>query len=355
MELYEEEKSTDKKNQKLYLKIGLMIALFLLFIFIAMAFFLPKEPKEIKETKKFVTINGINENMPENFYIINDGVEYISIQDMANLLGYNCLRGEYIDRYTEDISKCYVEGEEISSFISGSNVIYKCTVDSTGQYMYYDIEDNVISYNNKLYCNMQGIQIGFNVLMEKKDYGYTVKKLQYLLDEYKNMISTKYTNLEIDDKTYENKKAILSGFVIMRANNRYGVLNSKGEIVIGAKYDEIKFSEKTKEFSVKSNNKCGILSTSGETKISLNYDEITLLNSDHRLYYVKRNDKYGVLDRNGRIVVHIEYDTIGIDSSLYPKNKIKNQKLLYDNCIPIKKGQKWGFYNKQGKLIVPIE
>lgn len=99
----------------------------------------------------------------------------------------------------------------------------------------------------------------------------------------------------------------------------------------------------------------GVLSTTGETKIGLNYDEVTLLNNDLRLYYVKRGNKCGVLDRNGRIVVHIEYDAIGIDSSLYPKNQIKNQRLLYDNCIPVKQGQKWGFYNKRGELIVPVE
>ena len=354
MELYDEEKVTQKNNKNQYLKMGLVVAVILLFMLIVVALVLPKGNQVVTQVIK---IDGTSKQMPTNFYLTGENnTIYISIEEVAKLLGYSYLRGEYIDRYTEDVSKCYVEGEEeVCSYIAGSNTIYKCTPNSTGEYEYYYIKDNIVSYENRLYSNIEGIQIGFNVQVQYDQTGFTIRTVQNILDSSKEMITKKFTNTVIDETKFQNKKALLKGFIVFNTNGKYGVLNMNGETIIGAKYDSITYSENTNEFYVKSENKSGVLSTTGETKIGLNYDEITLLNNDLRLYYVKRGNKCGVLDRNGRIVIHIEYDAIGIDSSLYPKNQIKNQRLLYDNCIPVKQGQKWGFYNKHGELIVPIE
>ena len=96
----------------------------------------------------------------------------------------------------------------------------------------------------------------------------------------------------------------------------------------------------------------GILSSTGVTKIQPNYEEIKQIDKNQNLYLVKNNNKYGIINQNGNIVVFLEYDEIGIDTTQFISNNIKNQYLLFDNCIAVKRDEKWGFFDKNGKQIV---
>lgn len=99
----------------------------------------------------------------------------------------------------------------------------------------------------------------------------------------------------------------------------------------------------------------GILLATGATKIQPNYDDIKQIDKDLNLYLVKNNNKYGVINENGNIVIFLEYDNIGIDLAQFASNQIKNQYVLFDNCIPVQRDKKWGFFDKTGKQIIPVE
>ncbi len=339
MELYEEKKIEKKNDISKIIKIAIFVALSLMVILIILLLVIPKPVQEIKMS---LIVDKKQVEIPETLCVINEetGEPFFSIKDLAGILKYSYYRGEYIDRYTEDNTKCYIEsGEEMSSYILGSNVIYKAKSGASGRYEYYNIEEPVMVKNAKLYVNAEGIKIGFNVML---DYNKTTKRitivtLPYLLETVTTDLKTK-NEYTLNEKSFDNKKALLYDLIIALKNGKFGVINPKGEVIIGNKYDDITFSENTREFFVKSEDKKGVLSLGGDTKIPLNYSEIQWLDTDLRLYYVKKDNYTGVLDRNGKILIHIEYNEIGIDSKLFPKNKIKNQMLMWiyvNSFVPV--------------------
>ena len=63
----------------------------------------------------------------------------------------------------------------------------------------------------------------------------------------------------------------------------------------------------------------------------------------------------GLGDVYKRQILYLEYDDIGIESSRFPEDSIKNQYILYDAYIPVKRAQKWGIMDKNGNTIIPLE
>ena len=175
--------------------------------------------------------------------------------------------------------------------------------------------------------------------------------LPYLVKNY----NSKYANSALSENSasFNNQKALLyNRLIVKNKNNNYGVQDLNGQEVLGTKYSSITFLESTKEFVVTTlENKMGIMSYNAETKISPQYDNIKQIDKDSGLYLVTNNQKQGVVNSTGNTVIYLEYDQIGVNLSQYASNKIKNQYLLYDKCIPAKKNGMWELYDKTGKKI----
>lgn len=64
----------------------------------------------------------------------------------------------------------------------------------------------------------------------------------------------------------------------------------------------------------------------------------------------------GVLNRIGKVVIYSDYDEIGFnDMSKYTiEQEIRNNKLLYDECIPVKKEGKYGLFDLEGNELLPV-
>lgn len=300
-------------------------------------------------------IDGEAKTINESYFqITDDGKIYVSIQDMAGLLGTTYYNGEY-GKISEDNSKGYVSFEEETvTFEANSNKIYKIETISNEENYSYMYLDEVIKYTNgKLYTTPDGIKKILNITF---DYNKDVNifTLEYLNTYYTGEIAN-YGYKQITDK-FVNQKAMKNDVLIVeREDGKQGIIRPDGSEIVGPKYDDITYMENTGDYMVTSSNKVGIINAQGKSKIDLDYEEIKVLDEDLGLYIVKQNEKYGVLNQNGNIIVYIENDEIGIDQSTYKDSNIKNPYLLFDNCIPVKKDDKWGIYNKNGKLILPIE
>ena len=161
---------------------------------------------------------------------------------------------------------------------------------------------------------------------------------------------------EISDK-YVNKIAIPKAdiLIVKSDKEKYGVITTSGDAILEAKYDEIEYLPNSGDFLVKSNGKYGIVSKTKETKVQIIYDSIELMDSDSQLYVVSKDNKYGVVDFSGKTKIYIENDDIGIDSSKFLQNGIKNSYILADNLIPVKKDNIWALYNKNGNQVVDFK
>ena len=311
----------------------------------------------IQSTQLKITVDGKSNSNLENVLIFENGEVYIPIRAFAEYVGYESYSGDY-KQYAEDTTKCYVQSaNEVASFSLNSNKIYKIVLDGNNDYEYYEIDEPVRMMNNQLCTTIEGARIAFNISMayDQEDNRVTIFTLPYLVTYY----TAQFQNSGIADKEaiFSNQKALLYNMIVVKnAEGNYGVYGLDGKEVLGTKYKSVKFIESTKEFIVTTlENKMGIMSYDSTTKINPEYDDIKQIDKNSGLYLVTNNKKQGVINENGSIILYLEFDQIGIDGTKYNSNNIKNQYLLYDNCIPVKRNNKWGVFDKTGKQILEVK
>lgn len=356
MNLYEEDKTKEEteKSKKIVKIMAVILGVLLILCIIIAVYISYLQEKQLK-----VYIDGQKVNVSEDDIIIDGNNIYFSIKGMAERVQYVYNNGEYKQSYIEDKSKCYVDnGTETASYTLGSNTIYKSLKQSEYNqidYEYYTIDEPVISNNSKLYTTTNGLSIGCNLSISYTEQNNTIKifTLPYLYNYY----STKIAGAEIEEQSFENKKAVLYNMIIVKnESGKYGVNQLDNETVIGQKYAGITFVEGSQEFVVKTEEgKVGILTKDAEIKIKPEYDTIKQIDKSSGLYLVSNNDKYGIVNEQERKIAYLEYDQIGIDQSKFVNDDIDNPYVLYGECIPVKKGEKWGMINKNGNEILPIQ
>lgn len=343
--------SNSKKTTKIILILISILAVAIIAIFVAIVY--------IQDSTLKLYINGsINEKVKSMMVVETDGKIYFPIKEIAPYLGYESFNGEYTNK-SEDASKCYIQSEEeIANFSLNSNKIYKLALsDNTANYDYFYADKPVKAINGKLYATTDAIEEAFNMSFSydsenERVYIYT---MPYLVQTYSaRVLDYGYEKIS---ENFSNQKAVINDMIVVTKNQdkNYAVIDPKGNIIIEPKYDYIEYLPSSGDFLVQSNNKVGIISAKRETKVQILYDTLELVDRDAGVYIAKRDNKYGIIDSRGNIKVYIEYDQIGIDSSRFEQNDIKNRYLLDNGMIPTKKGELWGAFDKNGKKVLEFE
>ena len=309
----------------------------------------------IQATELKISIDGVGNTNLESILIFDEnGKVYIPIRRFADFVNYDSYNG---NESGEDPTKCYVTNNyENTYFTINSNKIYK-KLENSSEYEYFTIDEQVKMINDELYTTIDGAKKAFNISFEynTNNNEIVIYTLPYLVKYW----SGRFTNSAIisEDASFNNQKALLYGMIIVQnENNYYGVYDLSGKEILGTKYKSIKFTESNQEFIVTTaENKMGIISYDATTKISPIYDQIKQIDKDSGLYLVTDNKKQGVINSVGSIIIYLEYDQIGVDITKYSNDDIKNQYLLYDNCIPVKQNNKWGIFDKSGREILKVE
>lgn len=346
------EETEEQLKTKKWMKIIGIILVILLFLCIGLVVLM----YYIDSAQLKISIDGVSANQLEDLLIIENGQVYVPIRDFASYVGYESYSGDY-KQYAEDETKCYVQcANEIASFTMNSDKIYKLLTDGT-DYEYFTINEPVKMINGILYITREGAQTAFNISFsyDQARNEIVIYTLPYLVTNW----AAQFENSAIAEEGthFSNQKALLYNMIVVKnLEGFYGVYDLSSNEILGTKYVDIEFVESTREFIVRTaENKMGIMSYDSTTKISPEYDEIKQIDKDSGLYLVRNNNKEGVINNSGNVIVYLEYDQIGIDSTKFNSNNIKNQYLLYDNCIPVKLNNKWGLFDKTGRNILPVE
>ena len=343
MELYDEDEMKKGKNGKKIVIASLAFSIMLLLALVLIVLTIPRNPQikenlyvakdyviETDESGKSVDKSFKNLTIPNGlFYIADDKEKYISLSDFASIIGYEYYRGEYADKYTETGDKCYVQNKyEATSFILGTNIVYKTDQNNTLKYEYYTLKKPVIKINDKLYASIDAINIAFNskYSIDDEKRQTIIEGLPYLYGTYeeyynKQGYSLSYTTIQKTEReeeeevkveqSFQNQKALVYNMAVINRNNKFGVVNtSNNSIIIGTKYDKIEYLEERQEFIVESDKKIGVLSNKGETIINIEYDGIALLDAKDNYYLVSKNSKYGIIKSDEETVVPIGFDRI---------------------------------------------
>lgn len=287
-----------------------------------------------------------------------DDVTYINIEEFAKLVGYEYHGGEYKSFTLED-GKCYVQGsEETATFFANDNKVCKLPLNQLQEeYREYTVENTIKIKNNKMYAPIEAISIAFNVSIGEDINSLTIYTLDYLVKYYNDkVIKAGYS--DITEQSFENKKAILYGYLIVnKENGLYKILdeNNNSKEIVPDKYRAIEFSENTQEFLVTNSlGQVGIINLDGTTKIEPTYDSISILDKSSGLYLIQKNEKYGVVKSGNVIVISPEYDNIGL-TNISSNSILENKYFLLDKLIPVSQKNKWGAFDKNGKLILKLE
>lgn len=175
---------------------------------------------------------------------------------------------------------------------------------------------------------------------------------------------------------YDDNRRVFEDYFIVNKNDKYGLIDQDGKIVIPLNYSYIgQFSDKNllrvekdskwgivdtnatitlpieyKHFSefdnrrkvreISDGKKNGYINEKSEIVLPVIYDEI-LAYSDHYAT-LRRGDKYGIVDPVGTIVLPVEYDLIG---------KKNYNAIIFE----ISKDDKSGYVDLKGNMILPAE
>lgn len=370
MDLFDEEMLNEQKNSgnKKTTTIILVVIILVLIITAALAGIIIY----LKQTTLAVKVNGvanqeiknmleIDENDPSKVYVpIKKFASQLTYKDESGATNrlYEAFDGSYATK-SEDETQCYVQcAEEVAMFKLNSNVIYKTLIGENTDYEYFNIDEKVKSINGELYTTIDGIEKAFNV-----SFSYDVNKkrieiytMPYLISYYSaNIMNYGYNGLSED---FTNQKTVLDDMLVVEKgeegnSQKMGVISTQtGEAILEPKYDNIEYLQYTQDFLVTDNGKKGIISPKDKrTKIAIGYDDIKLMDFDKKLYCVEQDKKFGVIDSKGNIIANLDYETIGIDTSKFKQNDIRNGYVLANNLIPVQKDKLWGFIDTSGNKI----
>lgn len=133
--------------------------------------------------------------------------------------------------------------------------------------------------------------------------------------------------------------------VVVDTNNKFGVLNNKGEFILPMGECEWVVLLNNDYLMAKKGENTSILDLKGKTLFNVSeYEELSADIGDN-IFGVKKNGKWGLVDVSGKIVLPIEYDEIILDKYN-----------AYDGLLScIKKNEKVGFVDREGKVVIPCE
>lgn len=338
-----------------------------------------------------ISINGnklgltVNNKKATQYLIEKDNIKYIGIEDLAKLLGdgYTFKNGT---KTGEDDTKCYVTNSNILEsvfFEIDSKEIYK-VMEDTNEVEYYTIENPIIKENGKIYMPINSVNLCLNAIITNNKNKYAITSIENFEGKY-NKAKSKTFNPDdsiVWNTTPSNKKLLKKQLVVIKdsrgqlglakVNSSYNKKSKTTTVtttpVIDPKYDYIKYIEKYNELIVEAQEKRGVIKLSENngdftktTIVSLQYDDIKPISDE--LFLVsdgtgEKEKKYGIVsiaNNSEDLVLPTEYDQIGVDDSQFTDNGLNNKYIFYNNLIPVKKNNLWGFVNLNGSNIIKIE
>lgn len=201
--------------------------------------------------------------------------------------------------------------------------------------------------------------------------------------------------------------------IFKNLKNKYGMINSEGQILIPFDFDEMFEIEGTEFYRVSKDNKFGVIDEKGKLRIPIlykgiyslydkfddedllkkslfvadnkvinidnqividGYSSITPIFNNHNYFIVSKNKKFGIIDVNKKIILPLEYDEISNWTEYGPRHSkfiVKNGETglidhetfkitippIYDKfrylngLIFAKKQNKEGIINEEGKIL----
>mgnify|MGYP004610737053 CR=1 FL=1 len=198
-----------------------------------------------------------------------------------------------------------------------------------------------------------------------------------------------------ENREYKIEEISEYNYFVIKENNKYGVIDKQGNIIIEPNYDNIKIpnpnkavfccyeeekikilNDKSEEIftqyesveplrlksvlsdlmyeksvlKYKENGKYGIIDFQGKKITKAMYDEIDTLQYKEGELIVKKDNKYGIINIKGTTLVKTNYDKIEADKYYSKDNGYKDSGYIVSNMTD--EGYRYGYVNLNGKQLL---
>lgn len=139
--------------------------------------------------------------------------------------------------------------------------------------------------------------------------------IPYCLDDdsygYLNLKGEKAIKLSSNIK---DPTSFLNGYAVFKnSDGDYGTIDTKGEVVIRAKYDNLKLIDGFDFLLFEDDNEWGLLSYSGDVIKRASYKYILPFQKGYKYTYAKDGDEWILIDRKGEDTKKVDVETIASD------------------------------------------
>lgn len=204
--------------------------------------------------------------------------------------------------------------------------------------------------------------------------------------------------IQKENRKYEIETISEYKYFVLKENGKYGVIDTKGNKIIEAKYKDIKIPNPEKDVFIcyeenstktinskneeiytqyenieplrlknvysdlmyekstlkySQNGKYGIIDINGKKLTNAIYDEIDTLQTKEGELLVKKDNKYGVINIKGTTLVKIQYDKIEADK--FYEEGTGYKKSAYIVSKTTEEGYRYGYVNLEGKEIIKVK
>jgi hypothetical protein len=140
------------------------------------------------------------------------------------------------------------------------------------------------------------------------------------------------------DLLYDDAGAFYGNAAIVEIGSKMQLINKKGQNVLDKSFDVLYRDETTFNLIYKENNKWGLMDDSGKKLTEALYDELNVFS--YGLSRVRSGDLYGFIDKKGKTVVSLAYDDA----------------LSFSNGLAaVEKDGLWGYINTKGNVEIELK
>ncbi len=156
-------------------------------------------------------------------------------------------------------------------------------------------------------------------------------------------------------------------FAIVEKENRFGIINSKGDLILPIVYSDIDFEEEFSLFALTSGSQEGCALFNGEVVLEAIYDRVNF--NRHSIIF-SLNGKFGALHLNGKTIVQMEFDHVSEEMFFLQTKKgntfglidTTGRQLIVDadeikyayGCVFVKRNELWEGIDVSGNQLFPL-
>ena len=204
-----------------------------------------------------------------------------------------------------------------------------------------------------------------------------------------------YKGIMEKEKEYNIAEVNKYNYFSLKENEKFGVIDNQGNIIIEPQYDDVKIpnpeknvficyegqttkvmNDKKEQIYTEYNNitplvlknvstdlryeksvlkyeedgKYGLISLEGKKITNPIYEEIDTLQYKEGEFVIKKDNKSGIMNMNGYVIINPEYDNIKADAYYSPDTGYKNDGYIVSNTTD--EGYRYGYIDNEGNKIL---